>query len=89
MTQTFEENSRGPLVVLAASLAILFAAFCRRISKWITLAEVPGPRPNSWLLGHGYDLQKAPVGTKYNVWADDYGPTYKLKGPLGVSSHSF
>ena len=76
-------------VLIAVLLIVLFVEFARRLSKWVTLTEVPGPVPESWLLGHGYELHKAPVGTKYNVWAKEYGPTYKLRGPLGVSTTTF
>ncbi|EPQ51800.1 hypothetical protein GLOTRDRAFT_11930, partial [Gloeophyllum trabeum ATCC 11539] len=32
------------------------------------------------ITGHALDLHMSPVGTRYNVWAKQYGHTYKLYG---------
>lgn len=70
---------------IVSSLAVIGSILLvRRIMKLYTLSEIPGPPSESWILGHGRQRQEAPVGTLYNKWAREYGPTYKLKGPFGV-----
>ncbi|KAG7442327.1 cytochrome P450 [Guyanagaster necrorhizus] len=47
-----------------------------------SLAKVPGPPAPSLFLGHALDLDRAPIGTRHNKWAREYGPTYRLSGPF-------
>ncbi len=49
-----------------------------------SLVNVTGPPAPSFVLGHTLDLERAPVGTRHNKWAREYGPTYRLLGPFGV-----
>ena len=51
----------------------------------VALSFLPGPPTISYLWGDGFDLKKAPIGTRYNVWRKTYGPVYKLREPLMVS----
>lgn len=60
--------------VLAVTLLITHA---REASR---LKDLPGPPPPSKITGHALDLHMSPVGTRYNVWAKQYGYTYKLYG---------
>ncbi|KAK0201387.1 hypothetical protein DFS33DRAFT_1385693 [Desarmillaria ectypa] len=75
--------SCGILVGIFVSTLILF--------KWLSwwkaapsLVNVTGPPAPSFVLGHTLDLERAPVGTRHNKWAREYGPTYRLLGPFGV-----
>ncbi|CCL98628.1 uncharacterized protein FIBRA_00630 [Fibroporia radiculosa] len=73
----------GHLVILA--LTVLVGLAVRQISRMYTLGDLVGPPASSWLFGHEFELQESLVGTRYNEWAKEYGPTYKTKGPLGIS----
>ncbi|CCM04915.1 uncharacterized protein FIBRA_07112 [Fibroporia radiculosa] len=76
-------SHRQPAVALG--LALLIVKIIRSISRMYTLGDLPGPRPQSWLFGHEMEIQTSPAGKLHNQWAETYGPTYKLKGPLGTS----
>lgn len=67
------------VTVLKAVARILFPTL------WMTrsLANVPGPKPPSLLLGHQMDaLTRGPGGTS-EEWHDAHGPTIRLARPFG------
>ena len=50
------------------------------------LAGLMVPPAASWVWGHEKDIFEAETGTKYTAWADELGPTYKLKSPWLVGA---
>jgi len=72
-----------PLSLIAgAFLAILIYWYFGTVSR---LADIPGPPVPSILVGNVEELERAPMGTKMILWAKQYGPTYKIRGPLFVN----
>lgn len=68
--------------VTLATLVALFGYWYRWSNR---LKELPEPPVPSYIVGHVGELERAPMGTKMNVWAKKYGQTYKMRGPLLVS----
>ncbi|KAJ3846583.1 cytochrome P450 [Lentinula lateritia] len=48
------------------------------------LPNLPGPPTSSWLFGHAMNIEHSPIGAHYNIWAEKYGSTYRLKGVFGI-----
>jgi hypothetical protein len=67
----------------AASLFALVWTWSRRRRLLPGLAVPPAA---SWVWGHEKDIFEAETGTKYTAWANELGPTYKLKSPWLVSA---
>lgn len=67
--------------LLAVFIVIVVHGF---LSRAYTLRHLPGPPAQNWIFGNAIDLKRAPVGTRFNVWAKRYGHTYRLVGPLSV-----
>ncbi|KAF8970724.1 cytochrome P450 [Flammula alnicola] len=63
----------------AALVAVLIRWYFTITSR---LVDIPGPPSPSYMIGHLGELERAPMGTKMNVWAKRYGQTYKLRGPF-------
>ncbi|ESK95440.1 cytochrome p450 [Moniliophthora roreri MCA 2997] len=70
------------LIIICVTLVIVYAISRRSRSDFSFL---PGPPSPSFVYGHSLDIAQSPVGTRYNVWQEVYGPTFPLKGPFGRS----
>ncbi|KAI0337143.1 cytochrome P450 [Trametopsis cervina] len=71
------------IVALSACLGaaiIALSSIYRILTDRLSLNSLPGPPAPSWLWGNSVDLRKAVVGTRYNVWRQKYGATYKIRG---------
>ncbi|KAI0310795.1 cytochrome P450 [Amylostereum chailletii] len=68
----------------AVVLSVFWIAYklYRRIVHIRRLLFLPGPPTISRLWGDVFDLRKAPVGTRYNIWRKQYGPTYLIRESL-------
>jgi hypothetical protein len=44
------------------------------------------PPEASWVWGHEKDTFEAETGTRYTAWANELGPTYKIKSPWLVGA---
>ena len=62
----------------AAFLFVLVQSWWRRRRLLRGLAVPPGA---SWVWGHEKQIFEAETGTKYTAWANELGPTYKIKSP--------
>ncbi|KZT28248.1 cytochrome P450 [Neolentinus lepideus HHB14362 ss-1] len=67
-------------VILAAAVVGLTFIVNYLVQEASRLKELPGPPSHSRIAGHALDLQLAPVGTRYPVWAKKYGHTYRIHG---------
>ncbi|KAJ7737450.1 cytochrome P450 [Mycena maculata] len=74
-------------MALLQSVAVLIVSLCvlkavqRR--KHYSVKDIPGPRSNSYILGHLYDLAIHPAGVLDLQWKAKYGGVVRIKGCLG------
>nr|GAT46850.1 cytochrome P450 [Mycena chlorophos] len=70
------------LAFIALSLAlVIYQAWTRRKSS---IADLPGPKPESLLLGSVREHQHDEVGAAELKWRAQYGDVYRVKGVLGT-----
>ena len=50
------------------------------------LRGFPVPSGASWVWGHEKQVFEAETGAKYTAWANELGPTYKIKSPWLVGA---
>ena len=62
----------------AAFFFVLVQTWWRRRRLLRGLAVPPGA---SWVWGHEKEVFEAETGTKYTAWANELGPTYRIKSP--------
>ena len=74
------------MALVSILLALVVVFVLHRFLRSHTLEDLPGPTPSNWFLGYVYDLSPKPIGTLFKQWTRTYGQTYKLRGPLGVST---
>lgn len=74
------------LAVSAPTLWIAYAVY-KRIVHVRYLSALPGPPTVSYIWGDTFDLKQAPVGTRWNVWRQRYGPTYLIREPFMVNQN--
>ncbi|VDC04240.1 unnamed protein product [Peniophora sp. CBMAI 1063] len=78
---TFSPMDWTPTISSFVKLLGLWTAYklCKRFKHVSALSFLPGPPTVSYVWGNLFDLKKAPVGTRYNVWRKIYGPVYTLR----------
>lgn len=88
------ENWRT-LVTYALTLWVSFKVaravlrvFCPTLWMTSSLANVPGPKPPSRLLGHQMESVRRSPSVTAEEWHDVYGPTIRLARPFGVAELS-
>lgn len=80
-------------VCLASFVALKVARAVLRVlfpTLWMSrsLANVPGPRAPSRLLGHQMESIRRSPGVTAEEWHDAHGPTIRLARPFGVAELS-
>jgi hypothetical protein len=75
-------SAYAALLATAAGLICVPAYVLYERSR--SLADFPGPPNPSLLVGNVVDLRRAPTRTRWNVWQDQYGSTYRMAGPFLV-----
>ncbi|KDQ56231.1 hypothetical protein JAAARDRAFT_158180 [Jaapia argillacea MUCL 33604] len=65
----------------AAGLALLYVIY-RRFTR-ISIADVPGPAPESFLLGNLRELFQEQAGESDFLWQKEFGDCLRIKGALG------
>jgi hypothetical protein len=86
----------SPCTSLMSSVLLSFcaAAFLFSLVRtwWRRRRLLPGlavPQAASLVWGHEKDIFEAETGTKYTTWANELGPTYKIKSPWLVGAILF
>ena len=59
--------------------AFLFPLVRTLWQRWRLLPGLSVPPAASWIWGHEKDVFEAETGTKYTAWANELGPTYKIR----------
>ncbi|THH29033.1 hypothetical protein EUX98_g5156 [Antrodiella citrinella] len=67
--------------VLSACVAVVYLLY-KRFNR-ITLNDIPGPKSESFWLGHVGRLQRELVGELDFEWQEQFGGVAHIKGPLG------
>lgn len=84
-------SSRAPVLPLTSLMFTVILSFCAAAflfalvrTRWRGRRLLRGlsvPPAASWVWGHEKDIFEAETGSKYTAWADELGPTYKIKSP--------
>ncbi|KAF8645774.1 hypothetical protein AX16_007583 [Volvariella volvacea WC 439] len=69
--------------LIAAFLVLIFFAKLYQHYKRISISLVPGPEPESILLGNMRELFQSQASEADFKWQGEYGDIVRLKGPLG------
>lgn len=69
--------------------AFLFPLVRTLWQRWRLLPGLSVPPAASWIWGHEKDVFEAETGTKYTAWANELGPTYKIRSAWLVGVVSF
>ncbi|CAK5281924.1 unnamed protein product [Mycena citricolor] len=73
------------LAFLLSGACVLYLCCSLVLRRWrrISLAEVPGPEPVSWLLGNMPQLFGGQVGDAEFKWQEIYGGVVRIRAPFG------
>ncbi|KAJ4000630.1 cytochrome P450 [Lentinula boryana] len=74
------ENARGPGFFLGV---IALGYFLYRRYTRISISHIPGPAPESFLLGNLAELFQSQVGAPDFKWKQQFGDIVRIKGPFG------
>lgn len=82
MIETLNQQPKSEMILIALGVAAIYACY-RRYAR-ISVSHVPGPEPESFLLGNLPEIFQSQAGVPDFKYQRQFGDVIRIKGPFGV-----
>ncbi|KAF5385861.1 hypothetical protein D9615_002355 [Tricholomella constricta] len=81
MIESLNEQLKAEVLIVTLSAALVYACY-RRYTR-ISVSDVPGPKPESFLLGNLPEIFQSQAGVPDFKYQRQFGDVVRVKGPFG------